>query len=109
MFEGFVQMLYSRYLMAESMLTIAYMSGQLGHHTPTKPDDQGRQLEAKSIHTVWEVICLQFEFCIKEEVTKLSSIAGSAQQQNHTACIATCRLLRYSRPAGRGCRYLTHV
>jgi hypothetical protein len=31
----------------------------------------------KFIHTVWEVICLQFEFCIKEEVTKLSSIAGA--------------------------------
>jgi hypothetical protein len=47
MFEGFVQMLYSKYLMAESMLTIAYMSGQLGHPTLTKLDDQGQQLEAK--------------------------------------------------------------
>jgi hypothetical protein len=63
----------------------------------------------KFIHTVWEVICLQFEFCIKEEVTKLSSIAGSAQQQNHPAYIATSRLLRYSRSAGRSCPYLTRV
>jgi hypothetical protein len=47
MFEGFVQMLYSKYLIAESTLTITYMSGQLGHHTRTKPDDQYQQLEAK--------------------------------------------------------------
>jgi hypothetical protein len=39
----------------------------------------------------------------------LSSIASSAQQQNHPAYIATSRLLRYPRPAGRSFQYLTRV
>ena len=64
----------------------------------------------KFIHTVWEVICFAIRILHpRRKVTKLSSNTGSAQRQNHPAYIATSRLLRYSRPAGRSCQYLTRV